>query len=91
MKTGTFEIQDLDVLGNEEEGWEVNATYRIGTMELSLVQWEDDDYLLNELVTLGLLLPKAKELVEIDSIGEREVTIVRKDNGKPLYTIQYKN
>lgn len=87
--THTFNLIDLDVWGNEHEGWEVNAAYRTGfSVDLTLKQWEDDHYLLEYVIKTGYLTAKAREFVEIDCDGGSILTFIDSRDGKPLYQLE---
>lgn len=87
MKKETFEIQDLDVWGNEEEGWEVNASYRIGKIELSLGEYENDDYIISQLIEKEFLTEYARKIVEVEGDGGFLTIINTEQGNRPLYNL----
>jgi hypothetical protein len=90
-KTAIFQLIDLDVLGNEEEGWEVNAAYNLGfTMEMNFFQYEDDEYIIEKLIEAEYLSEIAREMVEIEG-DNGFLEIKNSKTGMPLYQLQMKS
>jgi hypothetical protein len=83
-----FQVLSLDVWGNEEEGFEVNQSFNTGKfIEMTLNQYEDDHFILTEMISLGLLTNEAYDKVEID--GDGPTLYISDDRtGKPLYELQ---
>jgi hypothetical protein len=89
MKTEVFDLLDLDAWGNEEEGWEVNRSFKIGYLELTLEQWEEDDYIIDELINKGWLTKESREWVEFDTFySEYSLTLFDSRNGCPVYELR---
>jgi hypothetical protein len=83
-----FQLMDLDVWGNEEEGFEVNDMWAIERFEWTLAEWEDDTFVINELIESGYLTEKARDRVGLDG-NERTLYINDDQTGRPLYEIRY--
>jgi hypothetical protein len=78
-----FEVIDHEVWGNDEEGFEVNDSWKIGIIELS----EDctDEEILETMKEFGYFKESVKVTdIEIDGEIEYSLYINQSDNGRPL-------
>lgn len=84
---GTWKVLTLDVLGNEKDGYEVNASYYTGK-EIELPAEPSDAQVRRALVEAGYL-NKASQVRHLDFDGDDQtININRKRDGRPLLTIQ---
>lgn len=82
-----FKIVSYDVLGNIEDGWEVNDVRGQGHVDLSL---EDDDRaVLDALIGLGLLRAEASPVtVKVEWLDEFTCELYEALTGYPLYGLR---
>lgn len=82
----TWKIMTLDVLGNEGDGYEVNASYYSGR-EIELAHDASDKQVRDALVESGYL-SKASQVRYLEFIGDDDVINVnRLRDGRPLLTL----
>ena len=74
-----------EVWGDGEGGWEVNDVRQIGKIELSNA--DDDDAVINDLITAQYLTEEARGNVDIDG-DEDMVYINSRENFRPLLHVQ---
>jgi hypothetical protein len=84
----TYEVQNLDVWGNRQDGWEINQAFTAGTTELP---WNFDAAdVCSALKKSGHLNDSVRsrqiELDDPSSMGT-DVTVLEKKSGKPVYTL----
>lgn len=84
-------IIDLDVLGNQEEGYEINNFHSVGKIEV-----DEDQNLLSEeklrslLVEHGFIRPSAVSKIDLEDLGYVDFfyQVVEKKTGRPVYNIE---
>lgn len=77
-----YRVLDLDVWGNEEDGYEVTDYRAICSIDLDNLE---DANVIEELIKLDILTHKARELVEVRYFGgDYDMEIIQKETGKPL-------
>ncbi len=82
--TQEYKVLDLEVWGNEEDGYEKNDFFEIGRINL-----EDGDNIIERLIDKEYLHESAIDLAEIDrNGGDSLYNIVEKSNGRPVYDLQ---
>ena len=83
----TYHLIDLDVWGNEDDGFEVNNMRTTGC-EIELDP-DDDAAILEALIKRGYLAPNATlDMVEIDGADSTLLTISDASNGCPLWQLR---
>lgn len=88
MKTETFEIINLEVWGNEEDGFEVNAAYNTNKfIEMTLSQFESDEWIINAMIEKGFLTEEAVDKVDVEGDGGF-LYISDSRTYKPLYELR---
>jgi hypothetical protein len=80
-----YEVRSLDVWGNAEEGYDVNDSFSIGTIELS--ESMSDKEILQALVKEGYLDDRAMELGEVDQASDEFIHIYVKSDMKPVLNL----
>ena len=87
-----LKVINLDVWGNEEEGYEINDFIPIGTIEVSVDDPYDisTDRLIDLLIQEEYIRPSAKELIELSDLGYADYfyQVTEKKTDKPIYNIQ---
>lgn len=79
----TYEIRSLDVWGNPEDGYEVNDSWRCGSIEIAdnatdaqiVRALQDVEYLNREL---------AADFFTVDASDDSMISIDRAEDGKPI-------
>jgi len=88
----TLKIINLDVWGNEEEGYEINDFIPVGTIEVDVKDPYDisTEKLVDLLVDENYIRPSAKKLIELSDFGYADYfyQVSEKKTGRPLYNIQ---
>lgn len=88
-----LKVIDLDVWGNQEDGFEINNFFNVGEIEFPK---KSDPYsiskslLKTKLVSGGFLKPEAKRKIDLDdcSYADFFYQVIEKKTGKPLYNIE---
>lgn len=82
-----YKIQFLDVWGNEEDGWEVNAAYT-SAYEMELGENEQDDSIIDKLFEMELLSEFGKSVAKIwDYSDEFFIVVENGETGEPLFNL----
>ena len=87
-----LKVIDLDVWGNEEDGYEINNFHHIGTIEVPV----DNPYDISEeklkelLIDENFIRHSAKELIELSDLGYADYfyQVTEKKTDKPIYNIE---
>lgn len=77
-----YEVRSLDVWGNEEDGFDVNDSWRIGEVEIS-----DDADPIEVLFEEGYLSDIGRVRSEVQYDDDGMMTIACEMTGKPLYLL----
>jgi hypothetical protein len=87
-ETKSFEVLNLDVWGNENEGYEVNQAFNTGKfIEMTLDQYESDEFIIMSLIDMDFLTHEAIDKVNVD--GDGQTLYINDDRtSKPLYQLQ---
>ncbi len=83
-----FNVLNLEVLGNDIDGFEVNDMHKVGTIELA--QDIEDEQIVELLVEEGYLSGYAHGRCEVDQ-QESYIYINERESGKPLFQLQLIN
>lgn len=78
-----FKVCSLDVLGNAEDGWQVNDVFGCGSIEVA--NPDDDDEVVKALVDNGYL--KEGTNITLDDVCEKDIYIGLASNGRPLLNL----
>ena len=82
-----WDLITLDVLGNEEDGFEINAAYSSGR-SVFIPMWEYDQNILQALKDMSAIDDEANlEDIEIDG-DQYGLYISDKHNGCPMYELR---
>lgn len=86
-KTEKWEVRSLDVWGNARDGFEVNDSSRVGSIEIP--EGATDRDVLKILRDENYLSTQSSGLVKIDhqSSDESHMDIVERRNGKPVFQL----
>jgi len=77
-----YNVCTLDVWGNENDGFEVNDSFKVGTINLYAVS--TDEQILNAISLLGYNV----EGLEIEDYSDNSfIAISEKETGKPVFNI----
>lgn len=82
----TYKVLSIDAWGNEQDGYDWNAWYNAGTIELNSL--DDDKAILQAMIDQGFLTPESLELGEIDD-DQYNLVIQEKATGRPIFAIEY--
>lgn len=80
----TYTVYNLDVWGNEEEGYDLNAWYNAGVIEVPA--GADDTQIIAELKAQDYLSPDAD--VYADDYGTEMIHIYSSSDHMPLYNLE---
>ena len=88
-----LKVIDLDVWGNQEEGFEINNFFNIGEIEFpkkSDPHSISKSLLKTKLVSGGFLKPEARRKIDLDDCSSMDFfyQVTEKKTGKPLYNIE---
>ncbi len=79
-------VASLDVVGQPEEGWEINDQHQIGVIDIDESVFEDDEALLNVLNENGFTNDGSTE--EFEFIGDdTELTLMYWQTGFPVLSL----
>ena len=82
-----YKIQFLDVWGNEEDGWEVNAAYT-SAYEIEVEREESDESIIDKLYQMELLSEYGKSVAKIwDFSDEFFIVVEDGETGEPLFNL----
>ena len=85
MSTIKYAVCSLDVWGNAAEGYDVNDSHNIGTIELD--PQITDSALVQALIDQGFLTANALELAEIECNDESFIHIMDKADCRPVLNL----
>lgn len=80
----TYEVRTIDVWGNAKEGYEWNDTFRVGKIELTDDQWNDDKEIIRALKKANFLNIKSQTKFVVHEVGIDGVEIQRARDGYPF-------
>lgn len=88
-----LKVVDLDVWGNETDGFEINNWFNLGILEFPRKKDAYDiktSSIKKKLVTEGFLKPSAIRKVDLDDCSSMDFfyQVIEKKTGKPIYHIQ---
>lgn len=86
MKNRTYKVLSIDAWGNGNDGWEWNNWHTVDTLETL----PDESKAIDVLIERGLLIPKARELCDVED-DQYNIVICDKRDGCPIYAIEYGN
>lgn len=84
MNTKAYKVLSIDAWGNEDDGYDWNQWFNVGTIELHTI--EDDDWVLHEMAEQGFI--RDAELCDIED-DQYNLVIVNKASREPLFAIEY--
>lgn len=88
MATETWILYDLDVWGNEDDGFEVNDWWAVKNLEFTEMEIQDDQAILNRLKEEGCLATSDPKYVEVVAdYGFIQINV--RDTGRPLYNLEH--
>jgi hypothetical protein len=82
----TFPVLSIDAWGNQEEGYEWNNWYKVGTIDIDLDQ--PDQNLIQVMIDAGFLTPDSVNLADVNDDGFNVVFSIKK-TGEPVFAIEY--
>ena len=82
----TFPVLSIDAWGNLEDGYDWNACYKVGSIDLDL-DAEDRD-IIRAMVNAGYLTALALESAEVEDDGFN-IVILDKETREPVFAIEY--
>ena len=80
-----YTVCSLDVWGNAEDGYEVNDSFRIGSIEID--QDCSDLKVIETLIDAGYLDSCAMELAEVECSDEHFIHIRQKSDTRPVLNL----
>lgn len=84
-----FVVASPDVLGNKAQGWEINDSRQIGSVDLSVAATEDDDLMLSILSECGYLDDATSADYDVDEDGN-DFLITLFETGRPVLQLLYR-
>ena len=84
-KSIKYTVCSLDVWGNSEEGYDVNDSFNVGTIELD--PEISDQAVIQALVDQGFLTPNALDLAEVECNDESFIHIMDKADCRPVLNL----
>ena len=85
--TNKWKIFDLDVWGNQEDGYDINDFVEVAQVTFTDKELELDANIINKLVDMELLKPEAVDKVYVDS-DYACIMIYEEETDKPLYCLE---
>jgi hypothetical protein len=82
----TFPVLSIDAWGNLEDGYDWNACYKVGSIDLDLDG--EDRQIIQAMVAAGYLTALALESAEVEDDGFN-IVILDKETREPVYAIEY--
>ena len=82
----TFPVLSIDAWGNLEDGYDWNACYKVGSIDLDL-DAEDRD-IIRAMVNAGYLTALALESAEVEDDGFN-IVILDMETREPVFAIEY--
>ena len=82
----TFPVLSIDAWGNLEDGYDWNACYKVGSIDLDL-DAEDRD-IIRAMVNAGYLTALALESAAVEDDGFN-IVILDKETQEPVFAIEY--
>lgn len=85
----TWVVYDLDVWGNEEDGYEVNDWWAVGELNFTDMEIQDDKVILEKMKKAGYL--KTSDMRKLEVVADYGfIEIVERKTGKYLYNLELK-
>lgn len=81
--TNDWKIYDLDVWGNQEEGYDINDFWEIARVSFTDKEISFDYMIVDKLIDMEILKPEARDLVYVDS-DYGWISICDKDTDEPI-------
>lgn len=85
----TWVVYDLDVWGNEEDGYEVNDWWAVGELSFTDMEIQDDKVILEKMKKSGYLATSDMRKLEVVA-DYGFIEIVERKTGKYLYNLELK-
>ena len=82
----TFPVLSIDAWGNLEDGYDWNACYKVGSIDLDLDAANHD--IIRAMVNAGYLTALALESAEVEDDGFN-IVILDKETREPVFAIEY--
>ncbi len=82
----TFPVLSIDAWGNQEDGYEWNQWYKVGTIEIDLDAENRD--IIRAMVDAGYLTAAGLESAEVEDDGYN-IVILDKETREPVFAIEY--
>lgn len=85
----TWVVYDLDVWGNEEDGYEVNDWWAVGELSFTDMEIQDDKVILEKMKKAGYL--KTSDMRKLEVVADYGfIEIMERKTGKYLYNLELK-
>ena len=85
MKTWT--VYDLDIWGNEEDGWDLNSWYVIKNIDFTDDEINDDTTVIRKLIDEDILV-NSTTLYAVQDVGENYLRVVIADTDEPVVDLR---
>jgi hypothetical protein len=82
----TFPVLSIDAWGNQDDGYDWNNWYKVGTIDLDL-DWCEPE-LIDAMVDAGYLTPDSVDLAYTDDDGFN-IVFCDKETREPVFAIEY--
>jgi hypothetical protein len=82
----TFPVLSIDAWGNQEDGYEWNQWFNVGTIDLDLDAENRD--IIRAMVDAGYLTALALESADVEDDGYN-IVILDKETREPVFAIEY--
>ena len=82
----TFPVLSIDAWGNQEDGYDWNQWFNVGTIDLDLDDENRD--IIRAMVNAGYLTAAGLDVAEVEDDGYN-IVIVDKETREPVFAIEY--
>jgi hypothetical protein len=82
----TFPVLSIDAWGNQEDGYEWNQWFNVGTIDLDLD--DENREIIRAMVNAGYLTKAGLDVAEVEDDGYN-IVIVDEETREPVFAIEY--
>jgi hypothetical protein len=82
----TFPVLSIDAWGNQEDGYDWNQWFNVGTIDLDLDDENRD--IIRAMVNAGYLTAAGLDVAEVEDDGYN-IVILDKETREPIFAIEY--
>ena len=82
----TFPVLSIDAWGNQEDGYDWNQWFNVGTIDLDLD--DENRQIIQAMVNAGYLTAAGLDVAEVEDDGYN-IVILDKETREPIFAIEY--